>query len=119
MDDEGARVACQHCGRALVQCWICPDTTPNTGECMPCPTCEKLRSQIIELEAKKSADIDDRYSDYKRGWLFGASNEPDCALIGTNEPKHPAEFEMGRRHGQDAFKEAMGEKWKNLGKYYG
>lgn len=55
-----------------------------------------------------------RYEDYKRGWLLGASNRPRLALLETPCPTYMSEFDRGEEDGHRAFTDAMQHRYRSL-----
>ena len=73
---------------------------------------DKEQARMQGLTALKKvavvvSDHADRYMDFKRGWIVGASGLPTLSQVGTQPPKHPQEFEDGYEQGTRAFVETM------------
>ena len=58
-------------------------------------------------ESAKKSPSEERYNDYKRGWVLGATGQPMAAAIGTPEPRFLEDYRRGFSDGNKAFKSAM------------
>lgn len=100
-----------------VPCPLCnnPDTVGDTDSPSGhCPRCGATWANYISISIKigeeermTNEEKEERYHDYKRGWLDGVNRPHPLSRVGTPEPKYTFEYERGFEEGRDSFCRAM------------